>query len=217
MDRPFLSEQSLKRKPKRKEAILNAAKHLFAEKGFEATPTSEVAKQAGVAEGLIFHYFKTKEGILVYILEDMMDRYLEGIRRCMQDAATGLEAILASVRYHFDFDRRWTKEASVLIRDLPADLMKDDRPFRSVVAAPLKRLMGLTNESIARGKKDGSIRDLSQAETAFILRGLLNGLTRLRHLSPLAVPDLRDEAVDFCRYALAKTQCEEDDDDPESC
>lgn len=53
----------------KQEKILATALHLFAEKGFDATSTSKVAKEAGVSEGLIFRHFKNKEGLLAAIME----------------------------------------------------------------------------------------------------------------------------------------------------
>ena len=47
-----------------REAILQAARRLFAEKGYEATRTREVALAAGIAAGTLFNYFKTKEDIV---------------------------------------------------------------------------------------------------------------------------------------------------------
>ncbi|MBW1671218.1 MAG: helix-turn-helix transcriptional regulator [Deltaproteobacteria bacterium] len=44
----------------RKKVILMAATELFAQWGYTATPTSEIAQASGVAEGTLFHYFKTK-------------------------------------------------------------------------------------------------------------------------------------------------------------
>ena len=45
-------------------AILDAATRLFAEGGLTAAPTSEISKQAGVAEGTLFTYFKTKDDLI---------------------------------------------------------------------------------------------------------------------------------------------------------
>ncbi|HKU11447.1 MAG TPA: TetR/AcrR family transcriptional regulator [Sinomonas sp.] len=44
--------------------ILDAAEHLFAQRGFDATATSAVAKAAQVPKGLLFYYFPTKKDIL---------------------------------------------------------------------------------------------------------------------------------------------------------
>ena len=48
----------------KRNAILDAATHVFAERGLTAAPTSEISKQAGVAEGTLFTYFKTKEDLI---------------------------------------------------------------------------------------------------------------------------------------------------------
>ncbi len=48
----------------KQEKILSAALELFAKDGFTATPTSKVAKLAGVSEGLIFRHFENKQGLL---------------------------------------------------------------------------------------------------------------------------------------------------------
>ncbi|HEY6269942.1 MAG TPA: TetR/AcrR family transcriptional regulator [Candidatus Acidoferrum sp.] len=48
----------------KRNAILDAATRLFAERGLTAAPTSEISKQAGVAEGTLFTYFKTKDDLI---------------------------------------------------------------------------------------------------------------------------------------------------------
>ena len=48
----------------KRNAILNGATRLFAERGLTAAPTSEISKLAGVAEGTLFTYFKTKDDLI---------------------------------------------------------------------------------------------------------------------------------------------------------
>jgi AcrR family transcriptional regulator len=48
----------------KRNAILDAATRLFAERGLTAAPTSEISKHAGVAEGTLFTYFKTKDDLI---------------------------------------------------------------------------------------------------------------------------------------------------------
>ena len=54
----------------RREQILKTALKLFAAQGFAATSTRQIAKEAGIAEGLIFHYFPTKASLLAALLEN---------------------------------------------------------------------------------------------------------------------------------------------------
>jgi AcrR family transcriptional regulator len=54
--------------------IMEAALHLFAEQGFDATSTREIADQANVSEGLIFRHFTSKKGLLEAIMKKGIDR-----------------------------------------------------------------------------------------------------------------------------------------------
>ena len=48
----------------KRNAILDAATRIFAERGLSAAPTSEISKRAGVAEGTLFTYFETKDDLI---------------------------------------------------------------------------------------------------------------------------------------------------------
>src|SRR5580700_11281349 len=64
----------------KRERILDAAVRVFAKKGFYATRVSEVAKAAGVADGTIYLYFKSKDELLVSLFEDRVERLLAYMR-----------------------------------------------------------------------------------------------------------------------------------------
>ncbi|MGB1295227.1 MAG: TetR/AcrR family transcriptional regulator [Flavobacteriales bacterium] len=49
----------------KREKIFSTALDLFVEHGFHGTPTSKIAKEAGVANGTLFHHFKTKEDLII--------------------------------------------------------------------------------------------------------------------------------------------------------
>jgi AcrR family transcriptional regulator len=63
--------QIRRRDPEAKRArLLEAARSLFAEEGFEATSTAAIARRAGVSEGIVFHHFGSKHGLLAAVSED---------------------------------------------------------------------------------------------------------------------------------------------------
>lgn len=75
----------------RREEILRTALGLFAAQGFDATSTKQIAKEAGIAEGLVFHYFPTKAGLLTAILDARLrDRraFRSELRPLLEDAAS---------------------------------------------------------------------------------------------------------------------------------
>jgi len=75
----------------RREQILKTALKLFAAQGFDATSTRQIAREAGIAEGLIFHYFPTKASLLTAILEDRLEGrrpFRSELRPLLEDAGS---------------------------------------------------------------------------------------------------------------------------------
>ncbi len=65
-----------RRKAQTRDRILRTALALFQKHGFEGTTTKAIARKAGIAEGTIFNYFKTKEDIAFYFFEYETDHVL---------------------------------------------------------------------------------------------------------------------------------------------
>ena len=68
----------------KKEKIIDTALKLFVENGFHGTTTSKIAQEAGVANGTLFNYFKTKDELVIAIYisvkEDMADFLIKNIK-----------------------------------------------------------------------------------------------------------------------------------------
>lgn len=69
----------------KRELIYEAAMKLFNEIGFDKTPTSQIAKEAGVAVGTLFHHFSTKEELVNALFLRCKDSYLLRVRRGLSD------------------------------------------------------------------------------------------------------------------------------------
>jgi AcrR family transcriptional regulator len=67
-------------KERTRERILAAALALFREKGLERTTTKEVSKRAGIAEGTLFNYFKTKEDLALYFFQKETENLIAWFR-----------------------------------------------------------------------------------------------------------------------------------------
>jgi AcrR family transcriptional regulator len=67
----------------KKDQIYEAALRLFNKHGFDKTPTSQIAKEAGVATGTLFHYFATKDelinGLYLRCKDTMLETVLQGV------------------------------------------------------------------------------------------------------------------------------------------
>jgi AcrR family transcriptional regulator len=128
-----------------------------------------VAKAAGVAEGTIFHHFKSKDGLLIYIFEELMSSYLKEAHVQIDEADTGLDAVDRFIRFHFRSISEFAKESLVISQDIPAHFSKPDFPNQELVVNHVSQIVRLLKASIERGQKDGSIWDVVVDKPAFIL------------------------------------------------
>lgn len=63
-----------------RERIVKSALGLFQTKGFDATTTRAIARKAGIAEGTVFNYFKSKDDIALHFLEQEVDQAMHAVR-----------------------------------------------------------------------------------------------------------------------------------------
>jgi len=84
-------------------ALMMAALHLFAAKGFEATSTREIAAAAGCAEGLIHRYFKGKAGLLPALIEQRTSEEMADLGRSLPAAATLEAEFLQMVEWEVEY------------------------------------------------------------------------------------------------------------------
>ena len=105
----YICERLLTFMTEKQETIRAVALRLFAGQGYENTPTSQIAKEAGVSEGLIFRHFENKDGLLNAIIADGQARIKRLADRIAQE----------------------TDPKNVLARtiDLPLTLINEEREF----------------------------------------------------------------------------------------
>ncbi|MFD1772557.1 TetR/AcrR family transcriptional regulator [Paenibacillus rhizophilus] len=106
-------------------AILQAAVDVFAEKGYAGAATSEIAQKAGVAEGTIFRYYKTKKDLLLSIVGPTMSRLLapfvmRNFGNLLDGSFDSYEDFLRSlIRNRLEFARKNFKILQILIQEIP--------------------------------------------------------------------------------------------------
>src|SRR3954447_11495699 len=87
-------------KPEKYEAILRAAIKVFARSGFFNSKVADVAREAGVADGTVYLYFKNKDDILVSIFNHSMDEALGAGRKRLEEVSDPREKLKRIVHAH---------------------------------------------------------------------------------------------------------------------
>ena len=132
---------------KRIEQILVNSLRLFARRGLKATKISDIAAETGMSQGLIYHYYRSKEEIYTEIIKDAFKRLnmavtilknspmspLEKIKKAIAGLLKNLEESEDSARYHYliaqasvsDAIPAETKEIIEKNRDFPYRIMEE--------------------------------------------------------------------------------------------
>ena len=173
----------------RSRAILATASRLFAEKGYSQTTTAEIAREAGVAEGTLYHHFGSKDGIFLTLFDETMEGYLAGVEALLARETTGKVTLTAFVRFHFGYVSLRKEQYLILLRDFPVHLSAEHFSGRSPQREKLDRVTELFSRILARGKADGTLHlPFPARETAEMLRGSFYGTTRLKMLDLIQAP-----------------------------
>lgn len=143
--------------------ILDAASRVFARKGFHASRVGDIAEEAGVAHGLLYHYFASKDDVLDTIFREHWEQVLERLHAVEGSEEPAREQLrgVASVLL-----RGWLREpdvVSVVVREIARSAQLKAR------ATELLRPVGVIRRIIERGQADGEFRRDLDAETAAIV------------------------------------------------
>jgi AcrR family transcriptional regulator len=155
----------------RREELLRAAARVFAEKGFHGARISDVAEEAGVAYGLVYHYFRSKDELLESIFRESWGRLLavlESLAAAEKPALERLRLVTAALL------RTWQQEPDlvrVLVREVARSPQLQDRAGEFGAAFEVIRRV------IEAGQASGEIRsDLDARLAAWIVYGAVEEL-----------------------------------------
>jgi TetR/AcrR family transcriptional regulator, fatty acid metabolism regulator protein len=159
----------------KRERILAAAEIIFARHGFFAARVSEIAKEAGVADGTIYLYFKSKDDLLISLFENRMKQVNDELRAATAAAADRppAEQLGAFIRAYLQLVSDEPAAAEVLTIELrqSSKFMKEyENPQ---FADFLRMLGGIIAEGQARGELDALIPSHVAARMIF---GILDEL-----------------------------------------
>ena len=152
----------------RRRQIRHAATKVFARKGYHATRIADIAKEAGVAYGLVYHYFKNKEEILASIFEDNWTFFVRAIEGLRVGESTFPERLDAVVGLMIESYRVAPDVVKVLVVEIARSPMALDD---GRMAGFRKGFVALA-DLIAEGQKLGAVRKtVDPTMVAFCLFG----------------------------------------------
>ena len=103
------------------ESILSAGRCLFGERGFAATTMDDIAEQARVAKGAVYHHFATKEAVFEAVFDQVSRALVQEIDRAVRTEKDVLAAMVAGTQHYFAACAKGPT-GQIILRDGPAVL-----------------------------------------------------------------------------------------------
>ncbi len=186
----------------KKEAILIAATELFARKGYQGTAVSEIADRANVAQGTVFHHYRSKENLLISICDELVNTYLRGINGAAEGPGSGWDALERVLKFNQEFKKKRYDSIAVVFRET-RDLPRAGSDVHEHFCGLVNQIIEVKTKCIERGVADGSISPVPPHITALLVHFLLVGMFHIETEGLLELPELDEELLEFCRRSLA--------------
>ncbi|SMC48892.1 TetR/AcrR family transcriptional regulator [Sporomusa malonica] len=170
-------ELNQKIKEERRQQILSNALMLFAQRGLAATKIIDIASASDISQGLMYHYYKSKEEIFIELIRIAFDRMNEACRWLVSQPLSPREKIKFAIeellklleqnedasRYHLLIAQATASDA---IPEEAKNIIKKENTF------PYEAIASI----IAEGQKNGSIKMYDTKELAMVFWTSINGL-----------------------------------------
>lgn len=143
-------------RPKYKQ-IVDAAVIVIAQNGYHQAQVSKIAKEAGVADGTIYLYFKNKEDILISVFREKMGIFVNNLEEIIKKDMTAIEMLAKMIDNHF----RVLHEDRHLAIVTQLELRQSSKELRFRINEVLKEYLDLLDFILKKGIENGEFdRDL---------------------------------------------------------
>jgi AcrR family transcriptional regulator len=208
------TERRAEERNRRRHEIIHAALDEFLESGFDATTMASVARRARLSKGLLYHYFRDKDDLLMAITLDGLEHLRAEFRRVADTKRTGLEKTIAVGLAYLGFSDVFPLHFEAMDRfDAKEIDTKQGEAFERECVKASAAVHSVVIESIQIGIQDGSIREDvgDPAMTAILLWSFLHGVQQVVRKKGSMLKEgygferatVEEQAIAFCRRNLA--------------
>jgi AcrR family transcriptional regulator len=142
--------------------ILDAAVRVFARQGFNGCRVSDIADEAGVAYGLVYHYFRSKDEVLDTLFLERWNVLLEAIRETDQQDISPREKLYAIASFIVDSYRHDPDLMKVII----VEVTRAANSFGQTHLPKIREAYELIANIVAKAQEEGAFKDTITPEFA---------------------------------------------------
>ncbi|MFT8314405.1 MAG: TetR/AcrR family transcriptional regulator [Clostridium sp.] len=173
---PKTEEQNQKILDKRKEEILEAALEEFSRKGYSGAKISDIVKRAGISQGLIYHYYKSKDELYLAVIEKSLDSSMILSTIVAQYNLKGWNALVAMTEWII----QWLKsggEGKLRFFFIQQAAMLEPKPegVKQALAKSM-RMNEFTANLIKEAQEEGMVIEGDPLKITFLYWALIHGI-----------------------------------------
>jgi len=142
------------RDPDKPQQIIEAAVRVFAREGYYNSRVSDIAREAGIAAGTIYLYFRTKDDILVTLFRDKMAEFVSALRKAIAGEPDAASKVRRLVSLHFSM----LEENPDLAEVVQVELRQGQKFFRGASSQEIGAYFALIGSVLEEGVAEGRFR-----------------------------------------------------------
>jgi AcrR family transcriptional regulator len=181
--------------------ILDAAVRVFARQGFHACRVSDIADEAGVAYGLVYHYFNSKEQVLGELFTERWSLMLAAIEETDSEAISPREKLDRVAGFIVDSYRHDPDLMKVII----VEVTRAANSFGRTHLAEIRRAYELIADIVRAAQKSGEFRD--DVDPAIASMWFYGAIEQLLSGWIFELIPARDADFDRARRMVVETLC----------
>ncbi|SEM99720.1 TetR/AcrR family transcriptional regulator [Lihuaxuella thermophila] len=160
-----------KRTGEKYDAIIDAAVRVIAEHGYHNAQVSKIAREAKVADGTIYLYFKNKDDVLISVFSEKMGSFISDVEEALQSVESAVDQLYTLIRIHFERLEKDRRLATVT----QIELRQSNPEVRKGIGEILKRYLDIIDQVVENGIRQGVFRpDLDVRATRKMIFGTLD-------------------------------------------
>ena len=193
-----------------KQQIISSAIKVMNEKGIGATRFEDIAKEANVTRGAIYHYFKSKNEIILTIHSNMKKQMMDLFERHIAediDPVLSLKNGLKETLKKFQNDDHYRAVEELFLKAEFTSLLREDEELILLFAREKEETICDMLELVKRGQSAGSIRkDIKSDTIGFALISFYIGFvtTWFLKVNTISTENIVDDYVDILLYGILK-------------
>ena len=159
--------------------ILNSAIKVFSKKGFEAARMEDIAKATKLSVGGVYWYYKSKEEIIIAIMEQLIDKDVKDLRALLEAEGT----VRARLETYISLSIVEAQEYIPITYELYS-LAHRNAKVKNHIRAYLQTYRSVLEQFIQQGMDRKEFKSVNARETALTLAALYEGTLELTMLDP---------------------------------